>query len=286
MSIYGLCTPLKNFVCSWQHPVEYYISKLHDLGFNSLRVPIALQYIEEGDFSKLDHFVEQATIYNMSVLLDMHRMFYDHQDFSPFEHGVTKERFITGWLTVLERYYNSTNVKAMNVYNEYQGTDIAFLTNYSKEVLNYVEYYFPNRYVYYITGHMWSGSLENFTLEDLSFSDRVFYSVHKYWFSGTQDPDHFDYEHDWDLSMPKNLTKKIVVGEWGFKNNEKEIKWAVRFIKYLKKRGIRDTCFWTVSNSHDTGGLWHDDCETFDWEKFSILQTLWECDTKKRLRGF
>lgn len=275
-SIYGLETESKNFVCSWKYPVEYYIEKLKDMNFNSLRIPFSMQYIEENDFSKLDHVIEQATEYNMSVVLDMHRIFNNHQDFSPLEHGVSIERFTNGWLKVLHRYYNKQIVIANNVYNEYQGTDVEFLKNYTKQVLNYIEYYFPNRFTYYLTGHSWSGSLEGFDMEELPYKDRVYYSVHKYIFSIPQgsNPDTFNYEENWDRSFGK-YPEKVVVGEYGFKNEPKEIEWAKRFIKYLKRRNIRNSYFWTIAHSFDTGGLWFDDCETIDYKKLSIIKDLW-----------
>jgi aryl-phospho-beta-D-glucosidase BglC (GH1 family) len=281
ISIYGLCTESKNFVCSWVNPVEYYIRELKDMGFNSLRIPFSMQYIEEGDFSKLDHVIDEATRYNMTVLMDMHRTFTDHQDFSPFEHGVTMERFVNAWLKILHRYYIYPIVVGNNVFNEFQGTDIEFLKNYTKTVINYIEYYFPNRFTYYLTGHSWAGSLEGFDVEDLPYKDRIHYSVHKYIFSIPQgsNPDTYDYEADWDRSFGK-YTEKLIVGEWGFKQTPKEEEWARRFIKYLKKRNIRNSCFWTIAHSFDTGGIWNDDCKTIDYKKLSIIKDLWVEDRR------
>lgn len=284
ISIYGLETEARNFVCSWAKPVEYYVDKLNQVGFNTLRIPFSMQYIEENNFNHLDHVVNIATQYNISVVLDMHRIFDDHQDATPFDHGVTKERFINAWLNILGRYYYKPVVKSCNVYNEYQGTDIQFLTQYSKEVLLAMEKQYPNRYTYYLTGYAWGGSLDGFSVEDLYFSDRINYSIHQYWFSVPQgaNPDTYDYETNWKKAFGNN-TNQLVIGEWGFKNEERDMKWAKRFIAYLKKNDIRNTCFWTISLSTDTDGLWKDDCLTFDYEKFSLLQTLW---IDRRLRGF
>lgn len=74
MNIYGLETPRKDFVCSWQHPVGWYIDKLHELGFNSLRVPISLEYVMDNKCYKLQELFDSVNKYDdMTVTLDMHR---------------------------------------------------------------------------------------------------------------------------------------------------------------------------------------------------------------------
>ena len=43
-NFYGLETPLRDFTCSWKHPVSYYIDQLEQFGFNSIRVPFSKQW--------------------------------------------------------------------------------------------------------------------------------------------------------------------------------------------------------------------------------------------------
>ena len=58
-------------------------------------------------------------------------------------------------------------------------------------------------------------------------------------------------------------------------NDPKQVEWAKRFIKYLKEKGIRDTSYWTVAHSHDTGNLYQDDCDIIKWDSYLLLTTLW-----------
>lgn len=67
-NFYGLETQLKDFTCSWKHPPDFYIDKLSELGFNSVRVPFSVQWVNEGDYHKMDDFIEIATHKNMSIL--------------------------------------------------------------------------------------------------------------------------------------------------------------------------------------------------------------------------
>jgi hypothetical protein len=268
-SFYGIETELRNNVCSWVNPPEYYISFLKDLGFNSIRVPFSLQYVEEGNWGNLDKFLAVASRFNMSVLLDCHRTFSNHQDFSPYEHDVSHQRFINGWLNVLERYSTYDNIIGTNVYNEYQGLDYTFLNGYSEEVVSAIEAVYPNRYVFHITGTNWAGTSHLVSLDHLPFHDRIYYSLHKYVFSSNG-----DYENDWEHSCGNHSSNRIVIGEFGWLDNDAW--WGHRFISWLKKKGIRDTFFCTIALSDGTGGLWFDDCITFNWSKFAILKMLWD----------
>jgi hypothetical protein len=73
----------------------------------------------------------------------------------------------------------------------------------------------------------------------------------------------------------------VSVGEWGFKSERwDEVSWAKEFVAYLKKHNIRDTYFWTIAHSGDTGGLWHDDCENIDMSKYVIIKSLWDSNTR------
>jgi len=274
ISIYGLETPLKDFTCSWVHPVEFYISKAKELGFNNLRLPFSIQYIQEGNLEKLDQFVETACAHDMTVILDCHRVVSDFQGPDPFHAlGMNVDKFVDMWKSVLGRYVDKKNVIGHNIYNEYQGTDVEFLKDYSRKVINAVELEFGSRYNHYVTGTVWSGNLAGVSLEDMPCHDRIFYSCHKYPFSGTAD------EKDWlasfaNVGLP---TEKVIIGEFGWKGEvQSERDWAVRFIDFLRQKNITNTIYWTIANSHDTGNLYEDNCEYIHWDNFEVLKTLWE----------
>lgn len=280
ISLYGCETELRNFVCSWVHDVEYYVPKLKQMGFNTIRVPFSYQYITENNWQALDHGMDVFFRNNMSVLLDYHRTWNTHQSFDPFE-NITRDQFISAWLTIIARYSFFPNFKGINAYNEFQGLDYNYAKQYHLDLFNKVEELYPLKYQYYVTGTSWAGNVSGIYLGQVPYKDRVFYSVHKYSWSGTAD------EPDWENSFG-NVgipLDKIIIGEWGwFSEKPEQVEWASRFIQYLKKKQIRNTCYWTMAHSHDTGNLLQDDCEVVKWDQYLLLRSLWEYDRKKHLR--
>lgn len=270
ISFYGLETESRNFVCSWVQPYDFYLERLHDLGFNFLRLPFSYQWVQEGDFSKMDEIIASAWYWNMSVVLDMHRIQSSHQGWSPEEGGLTIDDFIhKGWMPMLDRYQIWPNVVMHNIYNEFQGGSehLAYLITYSIALMDAVEARFSNRFIHAVTGFSWAGNLSGVEIENLPYSNRIKYSIHKYAWSGTGD------ENDWNGSFGNLPSDHLIIGEFGFLKKDED--WAKRFITYLKKRGILDAAFWTIAHSGDTDGLWKDDCITFDWDKYNVLNALW-----------
>lgn len=102
--------------------------------------------------------------------------------------------------------------------------------------------------------------------------DRVYIEVHKYVFSEPNT------EHGWNISMPDGIPPEHwFVGEMGWiQSNPQQLEWANRFIDYLRKRHIKNVCFWTIALSSDTEGIWRDDCQTFDYDKSGVLQRIWD----------
>ena len=279
ISFYGIETEMRNYVCSWYKPIEYYIPKLKGLGFNTIRIPFSYQYIQEGNFQNLDRGIVETYKHNMSVILDYHRIWNNKQGESPLSDGLNIDQWIESWLVVLRRYKEFSNVFGMNVWNEYQKSDINFIRWYSETLLTRVEKEMPNRMVYFVTGTNWGNDLRNMSMEHLPFKDRIFYSTHKYPWSNTRD------ERDWEEtfgSVEGIPTNKLIVGEFGWTDKDEE--WAVRFFKYLKKKGIRDSCFWSHSNSHDTGNLYKDDCQIFNLDNYLLLKTYWEDDRRLKTK--
>lgn len=274
ISIYGLETEQRNFVCGWKNDLEFYIQKLQHLGFNALRFPFCHQYIHEGNFDRLDHGLSLAQKYNMSVILDFHRVSNTHQEYSPLS-VLSLEDFIQTWEIVVDRYIAYDVFHGINSWNEYQGNDgCSNPVAYSTALFNRIEEMYPARLHYYMTGYFWASDLRGCSLEHLPYSDRIGYSVHKYVWSGTAD------RTDWDNtfgSVEGIPIEKIVIGEFGwFGDKPNEVDWATRFIAYLREKGIQHSCYWTIALSHDTGNLYHDDCDVIQWNNFELLKTLWE----------
>lgn len=289
INFYGLETPSQDFVCGWQHRPSYYLEKLDSLGFNSIRLPFSLEYVRSGNFEKMDEFFDAIKTHpNMSIVLDMHRVFSSHQGPTPTENWITMDMFLDGWRKIIGRYENNPQLMGIDVFNEYQGTDSNYWNGVLRTIVKDIEKHYPDRFEYFVGGTRWGGDIHDINLESLPFHERIHYSIHKYIFSGSG----FNREDDWDWSFGnfKNKTHKVSVGEWGFKSERyDEVQWAKQFVAYLKKHNIRDTYFWTIAHSGDTGGLWSDDCETVDMAKYNIIQSLWEEDETngdvKRLRG-
>jgi len=273
INFYGLETPSKDLVCSWKHPPEYYLEKMSEMGFNTVRLPFSMEWVHEGDFSKMDSFFESSQQHSFQIVLDAHRNWASHQGPNPME-DMDLSEFIHRWTVILDRYQNQSSLLGVDVFNENQGEDSQAWNGILIQIIQSLENRYPGRFVYYAGGTHWGGDLHDINLSVFPFQDRIKYTIHKYIFTS-----HEQFETDWDWSFGPfaNQPGKVVVGEWGFKQEEpEEVRWTERFIRYLKQHGIQDTFFWTVAVSMDTNGLWQDDCETVNEDKLKLIQTLWE----------
>jgi hypothetical protein len=274
LSIYGLETSLQDTVCSWKHPAAYYVGEARKLGFNTIRIPIAIQYIVEGRLDVLDKLVFACVQSNMSFLLDFHRVTNARQeeswDIGIKEYGLihSREELRDIMMSVITRYEPTPQFIGMNSWNEYVGTNVTYKTEWDRFVFDKIEATFPGRFVYFPTGMFWGGCLIGYSLEDVTYADRVIYAVHKYHFSGTGDRD--DWERSFGTLFPPS---KLFIEEYGFRDPQ-DLKWGREFVGYLKEKGIRNHCFWTVAHSGDTGGLWEDNCETLNLNKLEIIQSI------------
>ena len=271
----SLETPLRDFTCSWKNPASFYINQLADLGFNSIRLPFSKQYVDEKNFTRMDSFIQIASLRNMTILLDFHRVNSDFQSANPFD-DLSLTEFTDAWITVLNRYVDNIHVYAVGLFNEFQsGEDKGkYWSEMMRQTIEKIELSQPvNRWIYFVGGTEWSGNLFSIDLENQIYSDRVRYEIHLYHFSG------LGTREAWDHSFG-NYTNKVVVGEWSISNTE----WDDRFINYLIERNIRNTYYWSVSQSHDTINLWGDDCNTINWDVINKIKLLWE-GKKRHLRN-
>lgn len=269
-SFYGYETEQRLPVCSDVNPPLYYLSYLKDLGFNYIRVPFSTVFVEEGNFENMDSFMADCYNLKLSVLLDHHRTFPDRQDESLLDRGMTMERFMSAWHTIIDRYVGYENFVGLNAWNEFVSHNASFVNEVSEIVFTNIEKRYPNRFTYYCTGVLWSGRLTGVNIDHLPFKDRIRYSLHKYVFSiGANE----DYEQSWNASLGDHEVSRVVIGEYGWLPHDSW--WAEMFIKWLKKVGITDTFFWTIARSQGTGGLFQDDCVTFNADKYRLLRRLW-----------
>ena len=124
MSIYGLETNLRNTVCSWAHPATYYMDKLKELGFNTIRLPFSMQYVVEGNYAIMDAIIKHADELGMYVIMDIHRVGNSRQEESP-DKGISeyaglanRDDFINNVIKIMARYQNNKSVTGLNSWNE------------------------------------------------------------------------------------------------------------------------------------------------------------------------
>lgn len=284
MNFYGLETERAQFVCNWHHEPRYYLDMLlRELSINTIRLPFSYHYAKWSDYNEMDAFIHHCSELNMSVILDYHRTWPDHQGPTP-EESITLHEFVDQWINILSRYKDQPIVKGVSVYNEIQTDDFEYTIAMHMAVIEAVEKAFPGKYTFFCGCPKWGGNCARMQpLMNLppARENRIYIEIHKYVFSGTGD------SVDWELSMPRDIPHdKWFVGEFGWKHGEqKEREWAETFLTYLVSRNITNACAWTIAHSGDTEGWWQDDCETFNYEKAALLKSLWT-RMFKRLRRF
>jgi aryl-phospho-beta-D-glucosidase BglC (GH1 family) len=152
-NLFGLETDLRNIDCSWTHHPEYYISQLHDVGFNHIRLPFSIQYVEEGDFTVMDSVFEIVSRYQpCNITIDAHRVYTSHQGSDPTEGGMTLTRYTDAISILLSRYQHYPFLYGLDVFNEYQGNDVLFWNSQLQQITQKIEMRFPGRFFYFCGG--------------------------------------------------------------------------------------------------------------------------------------
>jgi endoglucanase len=269
---FGFETEYKNLMCVWVHDIEWNLRKMKEIGFNYIRLPFSEEFVKEGNWENMDAFFKLSNELQLNVVLDFHRLHSTHQSFQPYDQVYSFDDFLFSWKKILDRYQHYENLLAIDIWNEYQGNNYVEWNNLARQIVSFIEAHFPDRFEYFIGGTNWGGNIHYMDLSDLSFSNRIRYSVHKYWFSDSE-----PYEEKWNYSFGDH-TPVVNVGEWGYKSDvQNEVEWAFNFVDYLIEKNLRDTFFWTWSwNSGDTGGLLFQDCEGIDTKKLNLLKKLWD----------
>jgi len=249
VNFYGLESELKDFVCREQHDPSYYMEILsNELGVDTIRVPFSYRYVMEGNLSRLDSIV---ALKKYNIILDYHRT-NEHKQSEYPEAEVTEGQFYFCWAYLLERYHADLNVKGVGIFNEIQNTNFTYANQFYHKFLDTFESRFPGRFTYYVGCLDWA---TNCTELNKVGTNNVQLEVHVYPFQ----------------KIPVILNETLFVGEIGWKVEEDS--WAESI---LGSNPDLDICFWTISRSGDTGGLWKDDCMTKEQSKFDILKKYWK----------
>lgn len=267
---FGFETEAADLQCIWSHDLDWHLKRMKDVGFNWIRLPFSLQYVQAGNWEKMDAFFEKAKEHNFKIVLDCHRLHNNRQSPKPYDNTYPFDSFLNGWKTILERYKDYENLTQVDIFNEFQSGDYKEWNSLATETLLFIENEFPDRFLYMVGGVNWGGNLRGVEVK-VPFSERVTYSIHKYSFSDTP-----PYPEKWKYSFGSH-TDQMNVGEWGYMTEIKsQVDWATQFVKYLKDNQIRDTFFWTwTQNSFDTKGILTD-CTNVDYQKILLLHNLWE----------
>jgi len=238
------------------------------MGVDTIRLPFSRENVMRNDFYYIDNFIWECGRFDMGVILDYHRTWSDHQGPTP-EERITIQDFVDTWVSLAYRYSETKNVLGLDIFNEYQGTNSSYIIDIQNTVIDVIENELPGRYLYFVGCVMWGTDCREFSLSQYNINqDRIFITIHKYIFAGGS---------DWDVTIPKDVpSSNWFVGEIGWRHNvPAERKWAEDFINYLKSRGIRNVCAWTIAHSYDTDGWWGDNCETLNIEKTHLLTSVW-----------
>lgn len=276
ISVFGFETEHRSWMCDWTgKPFEWYLAKLQNIGFNSIRLPFSMDFVKAGQWEKMDQVVSAIEKTNMTILFDFHRVHDSFQSAKPWIEGdTTIDDWLHTWDIIIQRYEHVSNIIGLDLFNEFQQNNAPEWNNIARQGLSYLnQRYGHHGWLYFVQGVSWGGNDHDLDFEDLPYADRIIYTVHKYAFT-TQG----DYEQDWEWSIGNHPANKTNIGELGFiSDSPKETLWIQIFFAWLKTKGIKSQYWWCMSpNSFDTGGIYLDNCLDIDCRKTHLLQEFWK----------
>lgn len=268
INFYGLEVPQKRPVCSWVHSPEWYLDQAKELiHIDSIRLPFSQEYITcNDDLSALDEIVEACSKRNISVILDYHRGFSDHQGASPIENGISEDMWMDTLSFVLERYVHKPYVRAISIFNEFQGTNKSQIEDLQRKSVLILEEMFPSRYEYMVGCADWGKDCSGMWLT--LPTNNTYIEMHTYGFAPGKLPLH---------------TQKLFVGEIGWRKNETDT--FNQFRRIVHHQHIHNICLWTLAHSHDTDNLFQDDCLTVNKYIQEGFNSLFDSYKPQCLRG-
>jgi hypothetical protein len=279
VNFYGIETERKAPVCDWMHEPKWYLSKLKEgYGLNTVRLPYSREYAIGNDFKKLDEMIQTCKDLDIRVILDYHRTYSTHQGKTPTE-GITLGQFLDTHIGLLNRY--GDKIWGVSIFNEIQIPNGSYTNQINHMAVNAIESQFPGKYHYFLGCAQWGHDCSEMTIPS-GFENRSFIDIHQYPFTDNQTTRATVFP---DRIPPSNY----FVGEIGCKNEE--IPWLRSYLDYLESRNISNLCFWTISHSSDTGGLWKEDCNTIEQPKIDLLAEFFNhttpppCLRRRRLRS-
>lgn len=250
--------------------------------------------------------MEQCAQRGILVLLDMHCLDVSGTDSSTvfFNSKYSIDDAVAGWVAMAQRYANSWNVFAIDVFNEPFGgtwnigadTDMdAFSVRVAAAVHEFTDWLIfaegtassPNC-TQSIDGDVVTCGYGDNLLGvksapvELGQPNKVVYSPHTYGpsqhdraeFSNANFPDNMPdvWSSHWGYIKDKNTTA-VVLGEWGGPTDGENGLWVDKLVEYLQMNGMQSNFFWYLNTDSNPAGLLMD-WTAPDLDKLAVLETL------------
>lgn len=303
---FGLETDQHALEGLYAFPVRTHVQRMASFGFNTLRVPFAMEgvisglYRETGAYDTLHDVFKACDEHNMSVVLDLHRLFFHTT--SPLWHSslavtvretnvsvvMSETNVLAGWKVVLSAFRGYSSLMGIDLYNEPHG-DASFHTgNRSTDFQLFVERAVEELGEWtpkiFITGIHWGQDMRAYDALNVS-QEKIVMAPHVYGPALTPvqggdawktDPSILEYRwnHYFGYLATKGWT--IVVGEFGASEyNPDDMIWLSHFANFLKKHSAWGWMYWAWNpGSHDVQGFLEWDWKTPVPSKFKILSKL------------
>lgn len=298
----------------WSHDMDFYLNKIKNNGFNTIRVPFSAEWIiynynlypNEGliaadelcknkkSIEILDILFEKTFKLGLKIMLDLHRLhkeFISELWYSPTDDMFPSSNFFKTWFTILDRYQNYPNLIALDLLNEPHGRATWGSGNPSTDWNSFAELaieniqnrYPSNKWLYLVEGIGWGKDLSNVENHPINVAkniqNRLVYSAHCYGRSVVSNLDIYNNQQlkrDWDSSFGylTDYGYTIMIGEYGGITDVDAV-WMKTFSNYLINKNIRNNYFWSLGpNSGDVHGLLLDDWTTLDQFKINITHVI------------
>ena len=271
VSLYGMETEHSSLACDWVSTYDEILRNVEKLGFNTVRLPFSHDYLHNTDMKAMDNFFEAIIKTQLDVVLDYHRIVNYQQSPKPYDDLHPFQVFLDDWLFILDRYKGNNHLIGLDLFNEVQPNDWWEWNELASQAIKTIEERFPYRFFYMVGCVSWGSDCSKVNI-DLPYNDRIFYTIHRYVWHNENNV------NTWDGQFG-NIGKdgqKMIVGEFGAKSElPNQMAWFKDFLSYLKGRNITNSFFWTYAISHDTGGIYKDDCRTLEIEKMKLLWNYW-----------
>ena len=279
----------------WIRDITDHITQMKQEGFNTLRIPFALEGVISGSYATpLDASMISACTscpcnatawdvldivfhQDMNIILDLHRLNFSQTSPYWYNHFFSEDQVLMGWSHIIQRYANHPTFMGIDIYNEPHGSStLQEWSSFCSRFANTLEPWLNDRLIF-VSGIHWGEDLRGVTPTIFS-SDRFIMSPHSY--GPTLNHLIFDeeatYIERWETYYGHlNESFAVVIGEWG--GNQAyppDVRWMTYFVDYLLQKRF-GSCFWAWNpNSQDVRGYLLSDWTTVDPLKHSLMQRL------------